>query len=321
MLNLKEADRNFTGPDERDRYPSPRFINSKVTNAFVLKNTKEGYSYTLTGKLEKTMDKNLGGFVAYTFGVAKDIQSVGSTVQANMPTVNGQNFLDLSYSDNDLRHRIVGYLNYKFDYGKKVGGTTTISLGMVSNSGFNISYVYGSDLNGDGQTNDLLYIPKNASELTFAPLTVGSGANAVVYSPEEQAAAFDKYISNNKYLDSRRGNYAERNGDVFPWLHRFNLSVIQDIWVKVGKRETKNKLQLRIDILNVGNMINNEWGVGSVSTTTSPLTVVTPITDTPSFRLRTQKVGDKTVLLQDSYQKSITIDNAWQAQFGIRYSF
>ncbi len=319
--NLKEADRNFTGPDERDRYPSPRFINSKVTNAFVLKNTKEGYSYTLTGKLEKTMDKNLGGFVAYTFGVAKDIQSVGSTVQANMPTVNGQNFLDLSYSDNDLRHRIVGYLNYKFDYGKKVGGTTTISLGMVSNSGFNISYVYGSDLNGDGQTNDLLYIPKNASELTFAPLTVGSGANAVVYSPEEQAAAFDKYISNNKYLDSRRGNYAERNGDVFPWLHRFNLSVIQDIWVKVGKRETKNKLQLRIDILNVGNMINNEWGVGSVSTTTSPLTVVTPITDTPSFRLRTQKVGDKTVLLQDSYQKSITIDNAWQAQFGIRYSF
>ena len=317
--NLKDADRNFSGPDQRDRYPSPRFLNSKVTNAFVLKNTKEGYSYTLTGKLEKSMDKNIGGFVAYTFGVAKDIQSVGSTVQANMPTVLGQNFLELSYSDNDLRHRIIGYVNYKIEYGKKYGGTTTLSLGMVSNSGFNVSYVYGSDLNGDGQTNDLLYIPNKATDLSFAPIMSG---DVVRFTPEEQQAAFDKYIDNNEYLKSRRGQYAERNGDVFPWLNRFNFSIIQDLWVKVGKREVKNKLQLRIDILNVGNLLNNDWGVGYVSTTTSPLTISGVNSDgLPSFRLRTQNIDGQTVLLQDSYQKSITIDNAWQAQFGIRYSF
>ncbi len=317
--NLKDADRNFTGPDDRDRYPSPRFINTKVTNAFVLKNTTEGYSYTLTGKLEKTMDKNFGGFVAYTYGVAKDIQSVGSTVQANMPSVYGQNFLDLSYSDNDLRHRFIGYVNYRLEYGQKYGGSTTFSLGMVSNSGFNVSYVYGSDLNGDGQTNDLLYIPNNASELTFAPIMSG---DVVRYTPEEQAAAFDKYVSNNEYLNSRRGDYAERNGDVFPWLNRFNLSIIQDVWVKVGKKEVKNKLQFRIDILNVGNLLNNDWGVGNVSTTTSPLTIAGVNADgLPSFRLRTQNIDGTTVLLQDSYTKSITIDNAWQAQFGIRYSF
>ncbi|MBK6347328.1 MAG: TonB-dependent receptor [Bacteroidales bacterium] len=328
--NLKAPDRNFTGPDDRDRFPASglsgsaasaaRFYNKQVTNSFVLKNTTEGSSYSLTGKLEKTTQKGFGGFVAYTYGVAKDIQSVGSTVQANMPTVDGQNYLGLSFADNDLRHRFVGYVNYRIDYGKKLGGSTILSLGMVSNSGNKISYVYGSDLNGDGQTaNDLIYIPENASDLTFADIT--SGEN-VLFTAEEQQAAFDKYIDNNEYLNGRRGDYAERNGDQFPWLTRFNFSLVQEIYFKASADGMKNTLQFRIDILNVGNMLNDAWGVGSVSTTTSPLTIAgVDAEGRPSYKLRTQVVDGETILLKDSFSKSITIDNVWQAQFGIRYIF
>lgn len=328
--NLKSPDRNFTGPDDRDRFPASgitgsgvnaaRFYNSKVTNAFVLKNTTEGYSYSLTGKLEKTATKGFGGFIAYTYGVAKDIQSVGSTVQANMPTVDGQNYLSLAYADNDLKHRIIGYVNYRIDYGKKVGGATILTLGLVSNSGSKISYVYGSDLNGDGQTaNDLIYIPNSASELTFADIKSGDN---VLFTAAEQQAAFDKYIDNNEYLKSRRGEYAERNGDQFPWLSRLNLSVIQEFYFKAGKDGMKNTLQVRLDVLNLGNLLNDEWGVGSVSTTTSPLTIAGIDSEgRPSYRLRTQIIDGETVLLQDSFAKSITIDNVWQAQIGVRYIF
>lgn len=328
--NLKAPDRNFTGPDDRDRFPASgvsgsgvnaaRFYNSRVTNAFVLKNTTEGYSYTLTGKLEKTATKGLGGFIAYTYGVAKDIQSVGSTVQANMPTVDGQNYLTLSYADNDLKHRIIGYVNYRLDYGKQVGGATIFTLGLVSNSGSKISYVYGSDLNGDGQTaNDLIYIPNSASELTFADIT--SGEN-VLFTAAEQQAAFDKYIDNNEYLKGRRGDYAERNGDQFPWLTRLNLSVVQEFYFKAGKNGMKNTLQVRLDVLNVGNLLNDAWGVGNVSTTTSPLTIAGIDSEgRPSYKLRTQVIDGETVLLRDSYSKSITIDNVWQAQIGVRYIF
>ncbi|NOU47584.1 MAG: TonB-dependent receptor [Bacteroidales bacterium] len=320
--NLKAADGKLTGPDERDKYPDLRYINSKINNAFVLKNTTKGYSYSLTAKLEKTTEKSFGGFVAYTYGVAKDIQSVGSTVQANMPSVDGQNYLGLTTADNDLKHRIIGYVNYRIEYGKKNGGSTNISLGMVSNSGFRTSYVYGSDLNGDSQKfNDLIFIPNKATDLVF--VDIKDKKDNLLFSAAQQQEAFDKYIDNNTYLKEHRGKYTERNGDVSPWLNRFNLAVVQEFYMKLGQSETKHRLQVRLDILNVGNLLNNKWGVGSVSTiTTSPLTSLTTSEDgVPSFQLATQVVDGKTVLIQDSFPKSITIDNVWQAQIGIRYIF
>ena len=332
--NLKAADRKFTGPDTRDRFPASgvsgsginaaRFINTANTNVFVVKNTTQGSSYSLTGKLEKTAQKGLGGFVAYTYGIAKDIQSVGSTVQANMPTVAGQNYLGLAYADNDLRHRIIGFVNYRLEYGKRAGGATIISLGMISSSGSKISYVYGSDLNGDGQNNDLIYVPTNATDMKFATVTSGSGASLVTFTPEQQQAAYNIYIDNNPYLKVRRGQYAERNGAYFPWLNRFNFSLVQEVYFKVGVKQMKNTLQFRFDILNAGNMLNNKWGVGTVSTTNSPLTIASiDAAGLPTYKLRTQVQSEdgKTILLRDSFVKSITIDNVWQAQFGIRYIF
>jgi hypothetical protein len=333
--NLKSPDRYLV--DERPRFPASgvassgsgaantvaiaRFLNPTIANAFVLTNTDRGYSYALTAKIEKPAVNGLGGMIGYTNAKSTDLQSVGSTVQANAPTVGGQNFLTPSFTDNDLRHRFVGYVNYRINYGGKFGGSTEFTLGATSASGSKISYIYGNDLNGDGQINDLIYVPSNATELTFTTLTAGGKT----FTPEQQQVALDALISSDEYLNSRRGTYAQRNGGFFPWLTRVDLSAVQEIYVNVNGK--LNRLQFRADILNFGNMLNNAWGVGYSTTSgsfgsASPLTVASvSVAGVPTYRMATRVVDGSTQLLDKTFVKTISVGNAWQAQLGLRYFF
>jgi hypothetical protein len=197
-----------------------------------------------------------------------------------------------------------------------------VTLGMTSTSGSKLSYIYGNDMNGDGQINDLIYVPNSATELNFSPFTVGSQT----FTAADQQAAYDAYIDKNPYLKTRRGQYAERNGGALPWLTRFDFTIIQELYIKTGDKGRKNTLQLRLDILNVGNLINNHYGVGWSSTTGSfntatPVTVSVDNAGNVQYKLATQTINGQTVLLQDSFVKSITLANVWQGQIGIRYTF
>src|SRR5690606_28149664 len=159
-----------------------------------------------------------------------------------------------------------------------------------------VSYIYANDLNGDGVINDLLYIPRDASEIQFTPsLVVGSGSSAVTYNAQQQSDAFFAYINGDEYLSSRKGKYAERNGGFAPWLTRFDLTAEQDFYINVkGKRNT---LRFRADILNFGNLLNDSWGVGYLRTS-NPLTLASvDAAGKPLYRLATQTINGKQELI------------------------
>jgi hypothetical protein len=322
--NLEAPVGKLAGVDTRARFanndPGTR-VNDNVSMAAVLTNRDGGYHNALTLKLEYPMQKGLWGYLAWTTASSKDFMSAGSIASGSWQSarsVNGNNDLGLSFSDNFIRNRFVSLLGYRLDYGNKAGGATTFTIGFVGQQASPYSYFVAGDLNGDRvRDNELVFVPVRAADIAFAPLTVGTRT----YTGEEQQAAFDLFISQDKYLSKRRGNYAERNGSLLPYLNRFDVSIIQDVFVKV--KEKKNTFQVRLDIINAGNLVNSKWGVSQRATAPALLNFVSYNTaGEPTYRLSTQRnVDGTTTLVKNTYQRNSSVFDVWSAQLGVRYIF
>lgn len=294
-------------------------VNYKITDNTVLNNTDQGYSFSVTTKLEKPFkNSNWYAMLAYNYAVAKDLFSAGSIANSSwtgFPSVNGNNRPDLSLSDNDLRQRIIGAFSYNIPEGKFA--STLVSLFMQSSPLGNASFAVAGDLNGDGLTaNDLMYVPNNANNLQFANATI----NGKTVDIATQKAALETFISNNDYLTSRRGQYAERNGWVLPFLTTFDLTIAQNFYVSV--KEKKNTIQVRMDMYNVGNFINNSWGVGN-NFLTSPLQFnkYDAATNQPVYTLRTAYFNSANQFPASPVAVRATLADVWQLQLGVRYIF
>ena len=296
-------------------------VNNNVSRAAVLTNRNGAFHESLTLKLEKPVQKGLWGSIAWTTANSKDFMSAGSIASGSWQSalsVNGNNDLGLSLSDGFAKNRFVGLLGYRIEYGKGLGGATTFTLGYVGQQSNPFSYIVAGDLNGDRvNNNDLVFVPQKGSDIRFASFTSGGKT----FTESEQQSAFDAFIEQDSYLSTRRGQYAERNGGLLPYLHRFDLSVVQDVFVKIGGK--KNSFQIRADILNFGNMVDNTFGVSQRATAPQLLNFVSrDASNVPTYRLQTQRLIDgSTVLARDSYQYNSSVFDVWSAQLGIRYTF
>lgn len=324
----------FTGSDNRPFYPGLGLtgsalnravrVNDNTVNAVYLTNTNQGYSYFITAQLEKQFDRGFFGKVAYTFGEAKDLIQPGSIAAGSWNgnrTVRGNNYAELAYGDNDQRHRVIGSLSYRKEYLKF--GATQISLFYEARNQGRYTYAYSQDLNGDGVAgNDLLYVPNDVNEVIFLPITEGTGAaQTTLFTPEQQREAFEALIQQDEYLSSRRGNYAERNGGLFPWIFRADLSLVQEFFINAGGK--RNTLQLRGDIFNIGNLFNNNWGVGNQLVQGAPLVAAgANASGVPQFRYATTGSGaGRQLVRSETFQSTTNLPDVWRAQFGIRYIF
>jgi hypothetical protein len=310
------------GQDTRPAYTGK--VSNTFTNVLLLENSSKGSSYSLTGQLSKSFDFGLSAMVAYTYGKSEDVNSgLNSTALSNWQfnqIVADPNNPELSYSNFDLRHRVIGSLSYGVSYGKNKAFGTSISMFYVGKSGSPYTYLYFGDVNSDGANqNDLLYVPRNASEIKLVPYyTRNSTTNVITITPNtptpaEQWTALDSYISNDPYLSSRRGQYAERNGSKMPWEHQFDVRIMQDLGGMI--HGTKNRLQLSIDIINFGNLLNKDWG-RSYFVTNSASTLINYSTTNIANR------GFNFKAPADNRAYSVSpFASRWQGQIGIRYLF
>jgi hypothetical protein len=325
--NLPAAQTTFSGVDNRPRWTSNR-INSNVSNAIVLKNESEGYSWNFAATLEKPFDNGWFAKAGYSYGVSKNTVDPGSIASGswfgnqhsgdpNNPGVSYSN----AFGGGTPGHKIFIGVSYRAEYFKF--GATTVSLywGGARNSIFgysNYSYTFSGDLNGDGGTNnDLIYIPKDASEMNFQQYT----ASNKTFTVAEQVAAWNAYIEQDEYLRRNRGKYAERGAASLPMVFRADLSIIQEVFANfLGKRNT---LQFRVDVLNFGNLLNKDWGVGQRFTYGSNNNVQPLIARGADANgkavYRFRNTG--TELKTNPLSPSNFIDDVYQIQFSLRYNF
>jgi hypothetical protein len=285
---------------------------------YVIDNTDEGYSFNVTAQLRKALGTAASVGLGYAFTAAKNnlkSTEIASVLWQNQPVKGDPNKPELSWSEFGQRHRIVGDAVYTKTWSPKmktqVGAFLEIAEGnrFAGAGGNRYSFIYSGDVNGDGQAgNDLIYIPRSQADINLETFVDRTGRTVTA---QEQWTRLDAFIRQDEYLSKHRGEIAERFGAVNPWYSNLDVRVLQDLGLYSGAK--KHSLQLSVDLLNVGNLLNSDWGVRKVASVsaTSPLTLVRfNASGAPVFNF----TGPGTTFIDDP-----DIVSRWRAQIGLRY--
>ncbi|KAA1244732.1 carboxypeptidase regulatory-like domain-containing protein [Aquimarina sp. RZ0] len=300
------------GADDRPVYlASDRAVNEfgDITNAYVFTNTSVGHSFNWSFKLQKNFKNGLFASVAYNYLDAEDASSLDAEISSDAfnrnPAFGNVNKAVSTSSRYGDKHRIVGQLNKSFSYGKRKQWRTSVGTFYEYARGGRFNYTYAGDINSDGSNlNDLIYIP-TADELdtyNFSGTTVEQA---------DQRAAFEAYIQQDEYLSDRRGEYAEKYAILSPWRGRWDMKLLQDYDLLIGDKT--NTIQLSIDILNLGNLLNSDWGVIEIPVNDQPIGVSVDDDNTPTYTFDTSQTK--------TFGNDFSLDSRWQAQVGLRYIF
>ena len=305
-------------PLYRQGVPGTEFTNEDgeteyaIDELYYLTNINKGSYISLNLGVEKTWDFGLYANVNYTRSRSRDYGLIGGSQAASLwPDVAlvDRNDPETGYSRFDTPNRIVAQVVYDTRLISQ-NNLTRFSFVYVGGDQGRYSYTYAGDF-GDGGGVRLMYVPENFEEAQLVDITDSEGN--VTRSAQQQWQDLEAFIDQDPYLSDNRGSITERNGAKLPWLHRIDFRITQDLNLFRGQ----HKLQLTFDVLNFGNLINNEWGVTRFPLQNNPM-VYRGLDENgdAQFTVASEISSDA-----DSFRRNISINNTWSAQFGVRYMF
>ncbi len=295
----------LNGADARPMYPGTFRTGTK---AFVLENTHKGYGYSGSVTINMRPVEGLSLMAAYTHTASKELTGMpGSAAESAftyVPTVEGPNNIKLHNSQYVTPDRAV----VSGTYSDKSGNHFSL-IYEAWRGGYNYSYMLANDMNGDGYNYDALYIPTDEQVAN----------NEFRFASEKDRDRFMAYVHNDKYLSKNQGKYAEAYSVYSPWVHRLDFSYKHDFKVRIG--QTVNKLQLSVDIKNLLNIFNSNWGVSKYmnSDLNEGRILKFESVDAEGYPVfSTPKKVDGNI---QTFVPSIAIGQCWYASVGIKYMF
>ncbi|GHN02307.1 cell envelope biogenesis protein OmpA [Cytophagales bacterium WSM2-2] len=321
QVNLKDSvgyasyDINHVQPLYQSGGATAGRVNNEFSSVYLITNTDKGYRYQLTAQISKSYPFGLNVNAAYTYGESKDIlNGIRNSPESGWQTNQALNANNpaLTYSNFDIRHRIIVTAQYKKVWSEK----HTSYLSVVSTSQSGSPFTYGltsnNNLTANGQQADLFYVPKNGEDPYHLNTTDPSGV---------MNQAFNSFIDGDKYLSTRRGQFTERNAARTPWNNQVDIRLMHDFNFKVG--EKTNTFQISLDIINFSNLISKDWGVYYFT----PNTINSTVDPGLSVNTRSYNAGSGMYDIMGKYTTPTSkwsidqFSSRWQAQVGLRYIF
>jgi len=310
----------FKGSDNRVDFSKTSPVQemvSKTGGAMVVRNTNKGYSWSVCATFAANPIKNLKAELSFihteSYSVS-DMQGASlSSTWSNEPNVNSPNELVLRPSAYVTPDMLVANAVYSLDWCRsKVIGDAEIGVYYAGHSAGTYSYLYANDMNGDGVNNDLIWIPAETGDIQFSDI-LDANSN-VIYRAETQKQKFWEFVLQDKYLKSHLGEYAQANDARMPWLNRFDLHLAQNF------NPDGMKLTLSADITNVGNLLNDSWGVAQVTSACNNARVL-KYAGTENGRPVFQMATNNGQLITDTFEPQKSISNCWYLQLGLKISY
>jgi hypothetical protein len=223
----------------------PARLSESLSGVYQLRNGGGDRSYSVTAQLQKQFPSGTGMSVAYTYTNAKDRMSM--IVNAGLFNI-GFTPVSGTLEDRELRTSF-----WEREHKVTLAATTNLPLGFrfgltyFGMSGAPYTYVLLGDPNADGflpdfgVSNDVVYVPRDASDITLAE--------------PERYAELDSVIRDDSCLRNQRGRLLERNSCRNPWVHETAAQLSKV--VRVGNRRA---LEVTADLFNVLSFLGSDWG-------------------------------------------------------------
>lgn len=295
----------FNGADNRPIYPEDFRTGTK---AFVLENTNQGYGYSGNITFNMTPVEGLRFMAAYTHTMSKEITGMpGSAAESAftyVPTSEGPNNIRLHNSQYVTPDRVVASIGHD----DKSGNHFNL-IYEAWRGGYNYSYMTVNDMNGDGYNYDAIYIPTDDD--------IANNEFRFVSEPDRDR--FVDFVENDSYLSKHRGEYAEGYSVYSPWVHRLDFGYKHDF--KIKARNSVHTLQLSVDIKNILNLFNSNWGVSKYMNPDLNEGRILKYEGVDADGYATFSTPSAVNANTETFVPYTAIGQCWYASVGIRYMF
>jgi hypothetical protein len=247
--------------DGRPRYADAFNVNRGYD--MLLTNTTRGHGHVASIVVQKGFPFGLFVSGSYAYQDVKEVNpgtSSRSVSNYGLAALTDPNHPDLATSNYERKHHLTGVIEFSRaivgDFVKaRPWKDMKTSFGMFiesrsgqpfsytfadSNRGTTLGKLFGEELTFSSRNRQLFYVPKDDEDVILMGI---------------DPADFNAYLKRTG-LDKYRGQIAPRNAFHSPWIHRFDVRIAQDLPNPLANQRAR----LVIDIENVGNLLNSNWG-------------------------------------------------------------